>query len=217
MNKFSAVRQSMVAGQILPNRVTDARVVAAMAEVPRELFVPEGLRGVAYVDEDIEIAPGRYLMEPRVFARLIQGAAIAAGDMVLDVGCGRGYASAVLARLAATVVALENDEGLAAMAGETLAQLEIDNAVVVTGELAAGYPEQGPYDAIFVSGAVDEVPEALTAQLAEGGRLVAVIGCGGAGRATLIARHEELLARRSLFDAALPPLPGFAIEPGFVF
>lgn len=217
MNKFSAVRQSMVAGQILPNRVTDARVVAAMAEVPRELFVPEGLRGVAYVDEDIEIAPGRYLMEPRVFARLIQGAAIAAGDMVLDVGCGRGYASAVLARLAATVVALENDEGLAAMAGETLAQLEIDNAVVVTGELAAGYPEQGPYDAIFVSGAVDEVPEALTAQLAEGGRLVAVIGRGGAGRATLIARHEELLARRSLFDAALPPLPGFAIEPGFVF
>lgn len=217
MNKFSAVRQSMVAGQILPNRVTDARVVAAMAEVPRELFVPEGLRGVAYVDEDIEIAPGRYLMEPRVFARLIQGAAIAAGDMVLDVGCGRGYASAVLARLAATVVALESDEGLAAMAGETLAQLEIDNAVVVTGELAAGYPEQGPYDAIFVSGAVDEVPEALTAQLAEGGRLVAVIGRGGAGRATLIARHEELLARRSLFDAALPPLPGFAIEPGFVF
>jgi protein-L-isoaspartate(D-aspartate) O-methyltransferase len=217
MNEFSAVRRSMVEGQIRPNRVTDSRVVAAMAEVPRELFVPRALRGVAYVDEDIEIAPGRYLMEPRVFARLIQAAAIAEGDIVLDIGCGRGYSTAVLARLAATVVALESDQDLAAKAGETLAKLEIDNAVVVGGALAEGYPEQGPYDVIFVSGAVDEVPEALTAQLAEGGRLAAVIGRGGAGRATLIVRHQELLARRALFEAAAPLLPGFATEPGFVF
>jgi len=217
MSEFSAVRQRMVESQIRPNRVTDSRVVEAMAEVPRELFVPRALRGVAYVDEDIEIAPGRYLMEPRVFARLIQAAEIDEGDIVLDIGCGRGYSSAVLARLAATVVALESDEGLAAKAGETLAKLEIDNAVVVGGELPEGYPEQGPYDVVFLSGAVDEVPEALTAQLAEGGRLVAVIGRGGAGRATLIARHEKLLLRRPLFDAAVPLLPGFVREPGFVF
>ena len=217
MDEFSATRQHMVEGQIRPNRVTDARLVAAMAEVPRERFVPRNLRGVAYVDEDIEIAPGRYLMEPRVFARLVQAARIQDSDIVLDVGCGRGYSTAVLARLAATVVALESDEALAAKAGETLAELEVDNAVVVTGELTAGYPGQGPYDVIFLSGAADQVPEPLTDQLAEGGRLVAVIGGGGVGRATLIARHDELLARRALFDAAVSPLPGFHEAPGFVF
>lgn len=207
----------MIEGQLLPNRVTDSRVVAAMSEVPREFFVPEALRGVAYVDEDIEVAPGRHLMEPRVFARLLQAAGIRGTDVVLDVGCGRGYSTAVMARLAGTVVALESDATLAGKASDTLTELKVDNAAVVTGELAAGYPSQGPYDVIFLGGAVEQLPDALASQLAEGGRLLAVVGSGGSGQATLVTRREELLARRVLFDAALPPLPGFQAKPGFVF
>ena len=212
----------MVDGQLRPNRVTDSRVVAAMSEIPRELFVPKVLRGVAYVDEDIEIAPGRYLMEPRVFARLLQTAEVREADVVLDVGCGRGYSTAVLARLAGTVVALESDETMATKASDTLTGLQVDNAIVVTGELAVGYSSQAPFDVVFLSGAVDSVPQALTSQLAQGGRVLAVVGTGGAGtggcgQATLILRHEDLLVRRCLFDASIPPLPGFQREPGFVF
>lgn len=217
MKDFAATRQHMIDGQLLPNRVDDSRVVAAMREVPRERFVPRELRGVAYVDEDIAIAPGRHLMEPRVFARLLQAGEIRETDVVLDVGCGRGYSTAVIARLAGAVVALESDGSLAEKASATLTELEVDNAAVVIGELAAGYPSQGSYDVIFLGGAVEEMPRALTSQLTEGGRLLAVVGSRRAGQATLVVRHGERLARRVLFDAAVPPLPGFQADPGFVF
>lgn len=213
----AAAREHMVECQLLPNKVTDPRITAAMGEIPRERFVPKLLRGVAYVDEDIEIAPGRYLMEPRVFGRLLQAADLAASDVVLDVGCASGYSTAVLARLAGTVVALESDEALAAKAGEALSALEIDNAAVVKGALAEGYPSQAPYDAIFLGGAVEEVPAALCDQLGDGGRLLAVVGVGAMGQALSMLRHEKVIARRPLFDAAVPPLPGFRRDPGFVF
>lgn len=217
MNDSAAARRHMIESQIMPSGVTDRGLLAALEAVPREIFVPKSLRGVAYVDEDLEVAPGRYLMEPRVFARLLLAAGIGEDDVVLDVGCGRGYHTAVLARLAGTVVALESDEELAAQASETLTELGVDNAAVVGGPLAEGYPSQAPYDVIFLSGAVEEVPEALGEQLDPSGRLLAVIGTGGAGQATLMLRHGETLARRSLFDAAIPLLPGFEVEPGFVF
>lgn len=217
MNDSAAARRHMIESQIMPSGVTDRGLLAALEAVPREIFVPKSLRGVAYVDEDLEVAPGRYLMEPRVFARLLLAAGIGEDDVVLDVGCGRGYHTAVLARLAGTVVALESDEELAAQASETLTELGVDNAAVVSGPLAEGYPSQAPYDVIFLSGAVEEVPEALGEQLDPSGRLLAVIGTGGAGQATLMLRHGETLARRSLFDAAIPLLPGFEVEPGFVF
>jgi protein-L-isoaspartate(D-aspartate) O-methyltransferase len=207
----------MVQRQLLPNQVTDARLIAAMGEVPREAFVPANRRDTAYGDEDLELAPGRYLMEPRVFARLLQAADIAPGDVVLDVGCASGYSTAVLARLAATVVGLEADKALAADAARTLSQLNNDNAVVVEGALAAGLPKQGPFDVIVVEGAIERRPDDLLRQLAEGGRLVAVQIEHGVGRATLWRRTGELTAKRDLFDAAVSKLADFDAPAAFVF
>ena len=218
MADYAVARLNMIEGQIRPNKVTDGRVLAAMAEVPRERFVPKKLQGAAYVDEDLAVAPGRYLMEPAVFARLLQAAAIAPTDLVLDIGCATGYSTAVLARLAATVVAVESDGGLAKTAVALLAELDADNAVVVEGELKAGYAKQAPYDAIVLGGAVEQVPPAITDQLAEGGRLAAVVADGSSvGVGVLMLRARGALLRRVLFDAAVPPLPGFEAERGFVF
>nr|MDJ0981545.1 protein-L-isoaspartate O-methyltransferase [Kiloniellales bacterium] len=198
--------------------VTDTGVLDAFAAVPRERFLPEARAGVAYIDEDLEVAPGRYLMEPMVLARLLQAARIEATDMVLDVGCTTGYSSAVLARLADTVVALESDPALCERANQTLQDLGIDNAVVVTADLTAGYEKQAPYDVILLGGAVAELPEAILSQLAEGGRLVTVMASQAhLGQAVLVRRNAGQASRRVLFDAAVRELPGFAAAPGFVF
>ena len=218
MTDHAAARRNMVSGQIRTNRVSDERLIEAMEEIPRERFVPPAKRGVAYVDEDVEIAPGRYLMEPMVLARMVQEAGIAADDMVLDVGCGTGYATAVMSRLAGTVIALDVDGSLAAEAERTLNAVGADNAIVVTGPLAEGYARQAPYDVILLAGAVDHLPQALADQLAEGGRIVGVLRqAGGVGQATLWARHRGALSSRSLFEASLPPLPGIARPVQFEF
>ena len=217
MPDYAAARLHMVQSQLHPNRVTDPRIFSAMTEVPRERFAPEALRDVACVDEDIAVGPGRYLMEPMVFALLVQAARVGAEDIVLDVGCGTGYSTAVLARLSGTVVALESEADLADRAQALLSQLEIANAVVVSRPLVEGYAEQGPYDVIFVNGSVARLPEALTTQLAEGGRLVAVVRSGRSGTANLVTRRDGLIASRPVFDAATPPLPEFDKRPGFVF
>ena len=218
MIDHAAARRNMVTGQIMTNRVTDERLIEAMTEIPRERFVPHAKRSVAYVDEDVEIAPGRYLMEPMVLARLVQEADITADDVVLDVGCGTGYATAVMARLAGTVIALDIDESLAAEAGRALSEVGADNAIVMTGPLAEGYARQAPYDVILVGGAVDRLPQALADQLAEAGRIVGVL-CepGAVGQASLWARHRGALSSRRLFEASLPPLPGFARPARFEF
>ena len=218
MTDHAAARRNMVSGQIRTNRVTDERLIEAMEEIPRERFVPHAKRGVAYVDEDVEIASGRYLMEPMVLARMVQEASIAADDMVLDVGCGTGYATAVMSRLAGTVIALDVDGSLAAEAERTLNAVGADNAIVVTGALAEGYTLQAPYDVILLGAAVDHLPQALADQLAEGGRIVGVLReAGGVGQATLWARHRGALSSRSLFEASLPPLPGIARPVQFEF
>lgn len=217
MNDSTDRRLSMVNGQILPNKVTDLRITDAMLAVPRESFVPKALRGVAYVDEDIPLGNGRYLMEPVVFARMLQAAEIEADDLVLDIGGATGYAAAVIAHLASAVVALECDDVLARKANENLAGLEIDNVAVVTGELDQGYPEQGPYNVIFLDGAVERVPEALTGQLADKGRMVLVSRRHGVGKAMLYRNFDGMTSARELFDAQVFQLPGFAIKPGFVF
>ncbi len=218
MFDFAQARSNMIDSQLRTNKVTDTGVLEAFAAVPRERFLPEARAGVAYIDEDLEVAPGRYLMEPMVLARLLQAARIEATDMVLDVGCTTGYSSAVLARLADTVVALENDPALCERANQTLQDLDIDNAVVVTGDLTAGYEKQAPYDVILLGGAVAELPEAILSQLAEGGRLVTVIATQAhLGQAVLVRRNAGQASRRVLFDAAVRKLPGFAAAPGFVF
>ena len=217
MEMSLARRQAMVDGQIRPNNVTDERLITALLAVPREVFVPKALKGVAYVDEDILIGGGRYLMEPVVFARLLQAARIGPDDAVLDVGCGTGYSSAVLARLASAVVALEVDPELVRRANANLTELGVDNVAVVQGELREGCPAQGPYDVIFVNGAVEEAPVALTQQLGEDGRMLLVERRNGVGKAMSYGRFKGNISRRELFGAQVPTLPGFERKPAFVF
>jgi protein-L-isoaspartate(D-aspartate) O-methyltransferase len=215
---YTAARLNMVESQVRPNRVTDTRIVMAMLDLPRENFVPKPLRGVAYVDEDVHIGDGRYLMEPMVLARLVQAADITLKDVVLEIGTGTGYGAAVLSRLASTVVALESDAVLAGRAARTLADLGADNVAIVEGELNQGYPRQAPYNVIVMGGGVEHIPAAITDQLAEGGRLVAVVvPPGQAGRAVLATRIAGTVSTRAIFDASSPILPGFTAEPGFVF
>lgn len=215
---YAAARLNMVESQIRTNKVTDARIIAAMNEVPRERFVPKQLRGIAYVDEDIHIGNGRHLMEPMVLARLLQTANIGATDIVLAIGIGTGYDAAILSRLAATVVALESDSALAAQATRLLAELGMDNIAVVEGRLEEGYPRQAPYNVIVLCGAVEQIPAGLHEQLAPGGRLVGVLmPPDEQGKAVIAIRAPGPVTTRPVFDAATNPLPGFAREPGFVF
>ncbi len=219
MANFDVARLNMVESQIRTNKVTDPGIILAFESLPRERFVPADKRGIAYIDEDLPIGRGRYLMEPMVLARLLQAARPGPEDIMLDVGCGSGYSTAVMARLGATVVGLESEESLAAQANELLSELGIDNALVVKGELTAGYAKQAPYDVILIDGSVDYVPEALFEQLADGGRLVTVLRSpdGGLGQATLYRHDDGVVAHRALFDAATPLLPGFEKKRGFVF
>lgn len=218
MSDYGVARRHMIDSQLRPNQVSNASVLEAMAAVPRELFVPPSVRGVAYVDEDLPLGGGRHLLEPLLVARLLQAAHVGANEVALDVGCASGYDAAVLAHLASTVVALECDAALAESAGRTLAELSIDNVAVVQGELGQGYAESAPYDVIFVSGAAARVPETVLDQLGDGGRLVAVIAAAtGVGRAVVYTRSGGVVSHRALFDAAAAILPGFEPETGFVF
>ncbi|QCO01428.1 protein-L-isoaspartate O-methyltransferase family protein [Azospirillum argentinense] len=218
MSEYAAARLNMVEGQIRPNKVTDQRLVDAMLDIPREQFVPKAARGIAYVDEDLAIGKGRYLMEPMVFARMLQEVSIDETDVVLDIGSGSGYSTAVLARLAATVVGIESDSELARQATESLTAVGADNAVIISAPLAEGYPQQAPYDVIVIEGLVSEVPDGILAQLAEGGRLVtAVMGDRGVGEVKLYQRSGGVASARTLFEAHTHPLPGFEAKPKFVF
>ena len=217
MAEFAVQRRSMVDSQLRTNKVVDEALIAALLEVPRERFVPDRLAPVAYVDEDLPLEDGRFLMEPMIFARLVQLLSVSPSDIVLDIGCGPGYSSAVLSRLCSTVVALECDSGLAETARRNLARADIDNVIVVDGPLAAGYPDQAPYNAILLGGAVPEIGTALTGQLAADGRLAAVVAQGPApGRAICATESGGSVSTRIAFDANTLPLPGFEITERFV-
>jgi len=207
----------MIDSQLRPNEVNDERIIAAVSAVPRERFVPKMKRSVAYVDEDIEVGEGRFLMEPRVFGRLLMAADVQPNDIVLDVGCATGYSSAVLAHLADAVVAVEENETLAAQAEKKLAEQDIMNVAVVTCSMCDGVAKQGPFDVIFIEGAVAEVPTTLTKQLKDGGRLVCVKLEGGVGRAHIVRKSEGTITEQSLFDADVMVLPGFEVKQAFVF
>ncbi|MGH7028957.1 MAG: protein-L-isoaspartate O-methyltransferase family protein [Stellaceae bacterium] len=218
MTAFEAARAHMIESQIRPNKVTDERVLAAFAQLRRELFVPEHLRAVAYVDDDLPLGHGRYLMEPMVAARLLQAVSVERTDSALVVGAGAGYEAALLGLLARAVVAVEEDAPLARLARAALVDHRIASVRVVEGPAPEGCRASAPYDVILFGGAVAEVPERIVAQLAEGGRLAAVVKTAGSvGRAILTKRTGAVIARRVIFDAATPLLPGFRPEPAFVF
>lgn len=215
---FSAARQNMVECQLRPNRVTDEALLAAMGSLPRERFLPEALRSVAYADKNLPVASDRCIMEPQVLGRLVQAAAPRPGDVALVVGGEMGYAAAVLSGMVETVFVVESDAVLAGTATKLLAELALDNVVVVESALAAGLSDHGPFDVIFINGGVAELPAPLIEQLAVGGRLVAVLnGDDGVGRAMLLQRGTAGVSRRTLFDASVPILDDFRKKAGFVF
>jgi protein-L-isoaspartate(D-aspartate) O-methyltransferase len=217
MIDYAAAREVMVDSQVRPSDVTRFPIIAAMLEVPREAFVPEGLRPVAYLGEHVPLAPGRVLLDPRVFAKMLDALNVGPSDLVLDVGCGLGYSAAVLARMAEAVVGLEEDASLAREAEALLPAHGIDNAVVQTGALAAGVPEHGPFDAVMIEGGVERLPEALAGQLKPGGRIAAIFAEGMGGQARLGMRTADGIAWRRIFDATAPVLPGFAATKAFEF
>ena len=215
MQDFATRRTMMVDTQVRPNDVTKFPIIEAMLHVPREEFVPPARREAAYIGENVEIAPGRVLMEPRNFAKLLDFLDIQPSDLVLDIGCGLGYSAAVIARMAEAVVALE-EEPMAAQAEAVLAQLGADNAAVVAGELGAGAVKHGPYDVILIEGGVETVPEAILAQLKEGGRIGALFMEGALGTVRIGRKIDGEIAWRYAFNAAAPVLPGFTAARGFV-
>ena len=226
MTGYEARRIAMVESQIRPNEVTDTRLLAAMRSLPRERFVPEALRGLAYMDEEIEVwpasedGPARVLLSPMVQARLIQLADIEPQDTVLDVGCANGYSTAILANLAGHVVGVEPEPALAQAARANLSALGLANAVIVAAGLTKPPAGHGPYDVIVLEGSVPDVPEALLSQLKEGGRLVAVRTCAPnmrQGKAYLFVQVDGEARGVAQFDAGASPLPGLAPAPAFTF
>lgn len=220
---FAAARRNMVDNQVRPNGVTDLRLVAVLNEIPREHYVPAAKAALAYMDGSLAVAPvghgrpDRSLLKPMVLARMIQALDVAETDRVLDVACGTGYSTAVLARLAAQVVGLEETAGLAETAARLLAQAGVGNATVVSGPLEAGWPAGAPYDVILVNGTIETVPRALLGQLAEGGRLIAVVGPALPGEVVLYRCVNREASGVPVFDAAAPVLPAFSKPPEFVF
>ncbi len=210
-------RFHMVEAQVRANDVPDTRIQAAMAAVPRERFVPAAKRAVAYADVPVEVAQGRYLLDARSFSKLLQLAALKPTDHVLDVGCATGYSTVVLARIVKSVIALDQDADLVRIASDMVPANGASNAIVTQGALTEGVKVKAPYDAIVIEGAVDVVPEQLLAQLAEGGRLVAIVNSGGQGRARLFVRENGGIGSRLDFDATVPLLAGFKKVVGFVF
>jgi protein-L-isoaspartate(D-aspartate) O-methyltransferase len=216
---FALARRNMVESQIRTNRVTDRAVIEALENLPREAFVAEALKDRAYLDEDLIIAPGRILMEPMVLARLLQAARIEETDLALVIAAASGYEAAAVARLASAVVALENNPALVASAKDHLGGQGADTVSLLHGDLAKGHPGQGPYDVIFINGAVGELPNALVEQLAEGGRLVYVKTAPtvGGGKAILVSKENGVVSETEVFDATIPALPEFAAQPKFNF
>ena len=215
---YARARINMVESQLRPNRIDDRPLLHAMLNVPRERFAPKALAGVVYADEDLRLPDGRYLIEPLVLARLIQSARVGREDVVLVLGCATGYAAAVLARLAGTVILLVPDEASATKVEPLLDELGADNVVVTTGsDPSAGHPSQAPFDVILLTGSVDKVPPALLEQIGEGGRLVAVVADERVGRGVLFTRLHRVIGQRMLFDAQIPRLAGVIREPEFAF
>lgn len=207
----------MVDTQVRPSDVTKFPIIDAMLDVPREVYLPSAKRDMAYVGGPIEIAPGRMLLDGRTIAKMLDAANLEPGDVVLEIGCGLGYCTALLAHMVEAVVAVEEDADLAAEAETTLADQGIDNAAVVTGSLAAGHAKAGPYDAIMIFGGLETFPEALADQVNEGGRIVAIFMNGAHGEARFGLKSDGRITWRMAFNASAEVLPGFARAETFSF
>lgn len=210
MTDFASRRVTMVDTQVRPQDVTKFPIIAAMLAVPREAYVPDAAREAAYVGQNITLAPRRVVLEPRSLAKLLDALDVVPGERALVVAAGYGYSAAVLAEMGLTVVALESDAAMASAARRKLEGL----ADVVEGDLVTG--AKGPFDVILVEGGVEALPEALTATLADGGRVGAIFMEGALGIARIGHKLEGRIGWRQVFNAAAPVLPGFEARRGFV-
>ena len=217
MTDFAARRRIMVDTQVRPSDVTKFPIIDAMLEVPREKFVPETKVEAAYIGENIVLENGRVLLDPRTLAKMIDALEIKSDDLVLDIGCGTGYSSAVILRMAQAVVAVEEDEALAHAAQDALAQTGAETVVLHTGKLAEGAPEHAPYDVMILQGGIERFPQELVGQLCENGRVAAVFMEGALGVVRLGLRKGDHIIWRDIFNAAAPVLPGFSKDHEFVF
>ncbi|MBF9058175.1 protein-L-isoaspartate O-methyltransferase [Rhodobacterales bacterium HKCCSP123] len=217
MADFAARRRIMVDTQIRPSDVTSFPIIDAMLNVPREAFVPDGARDLAYLGGPIPLGGGRQLMEPRSIAKMLEALDVTPDELVLEIAPGLGYTTAVLARMAEAVVAVEEDETLAREAEANLSAQSVDNAAVLTASLAEGSPRNAPYDVIVAFAGVEEMPSALTDQLKEGGRIMAVFMSGQLGEVRMGIKVRGEISWRMEFNATAPVLPGFARAPSFEF
>ena len=217
MIDFAAARTAMVDCQVRPSDVTLYPIIDAMLSVPREEFVPRPLREVAYAGEHVPLGRDRVILDPRTMGKILDALVIRPSELVLDIGCGLGYSAAVIARLAEAVVAVEEDADMAAEASQILSAQSVDNAVIHEGPLAEGDAAHGPYDVIVVEGGVEEIPQALTDQLKDGGRIAAIFAEGAFGQMRLGVKTGGRLAWRHEFDASAPVLPGFRRQRAFEF
>ena len=215
MTDFSARRIMMVDTQVRPSDVTKFPIIEAMLTVPREVYVPANKREAAYMGENVHLGSGRVLLDPRTLAKLLDALDILPTETVLDLGCGLGYSTAVIARLADAVIAVEEDEDLAAEAQTILSSQGVDNAAVIRGALAEGSAKAGPYDVIILQGAVESLPDTLLTQLKEGGRIGCIFMEGALGVARIGYKIDGDITWRYSFNASAPVLPGFAAKPAF--
>lgn len=216
MFDFHSARNHMIDCQIRTSDVTDHSVIKAFKAVSREAFVPKAQQALAYADAHIDLGEGRVMIRPRDFAKMIQVAEIMPADVILDIACGRGYSSAILAQLGETVVSLETSDEAVEAASNRLIEADVSNAAVVKGDLKLGAPEHGPFNVIFVNGAVSDVPKNWIDQLANNGRLVCVVQKGTIGHASVFTRSGDVIGDRIVFDTSLPTLPGFERQAEFV-
>lgn len=215
MTDFAARRTMMVDTQIRPSDVTKFPIIAAMLAIPREAYVPADRREAAYVGEHVALGGDRVVLEPRTLAKMLDALDIQPDETVLDIGCGLGYSTAVIARMAEAVVAVEEDEARVAEAQRTLSSQGADNAAVMAGPLAAGAPKAGPYDVIVLQGGAETLPAALLAQLKEGGRIGCIFMDGALGVARVGYLIDGQITWRQAFNATAPVLPGFAAQRVF--
>lgn len=215
MSDFAARRTTMVDTQVRPSDVTKFPIIEAMLSVPRELYVPPGLIEAAYVGENLNLAPGRVMLDPRTLAKMLDALDLSKADLVLVVGTGYGYSTAVVARLVNAVIGLEEDASLAAEADRILSETGVDNAAVIAGPLCEGAARHAPYDAILIEGGVEMLPEAIAGQLRDGGRIAALFQEGALGLCRIGHAHEGRIAWRDAFSAGAPVLPGFATSHEF--
>lgn len=217
MTDYKTARTAMVDCQVRPSDVTKYPIIDALLTTPREAYVPAPIRPVAYAGKHISLGNGRVMLDARTFAKMLDSLNVQPDELVLDLGCGLGYSTAILAKMAEAVVSVESDANMARMASDTLSEQSVDNAYVAVGDLTLGNAKNGPYDAIILQGSVQTIPTALIEQLKNGGRICAIFQEDNHGECRIGYKSNDKVSWRTVFNATAPLINGFEIKKEFKF